>query len=68
MKLKREKLKDLTANFFANIGVAWFTGGVVGIFLNNSLSQIEILYSLSWGIGFASLSLLFATAIIKGKI
>jgi hypothetical protein len=57
----------LIADFFVNIGVAWFTAGVIGVFINKGLTQIEILYSVGWGVGFASLSLLLAVVIIKGR-
>lgn len=62
-KIQGERRKFL-ANFFMNISVAWFAGGVVGAFVDKSISIKDILFSLFWGIGLSSLSLWFGWHII----
>jgi len=59
--------KRLIAEFLANIGVAWFAAGVIGIFVNKTSLLDEAMRSLSWGLGFSSLFLFAGTVIIKGK-
>jgi len=58
--------RKLIADYFAQIGVAWFATGVIGIFIGGVKTIIEILGSLSWGIGFSVLFLLIGTFILKG--
>lgn len=59
--------KRLISEFLSNIGVAWFTAGVIGAFFNKSLNFVEIISSVGWGIGLGFLSLSFALVIIKWK-
>lgn len=51
---KNSDRSKLVSEFLSNIGVAWFTAGVVGIFISGAKSYNEILTSLGWGIGFSS--------------
>lgn len=60
--------KKIIANFFANIGVAWFAAGVIGIFVNQITNTTEILKSLVWGVGFSYLFLSVGTVIIKNNL
>lgn len=67
MKNVETNQRKLIADFFSNIGVAWFAAGVIGIFVNRIDGTIEILKSLLWGIGFSYLFLSVGTVIIKQK-
>ena len=55
----------LVAEFFSNIGVAWFTAGVIGTFLSGSRTFTEVLISFLWGIGFSVLFLSVGTGFLK---
>ncbi len=56
MRIGSNEGKSLIGNFFANIGVAWFTAGVIGAFLNKNELFVNRLKSALWGI---TLSLVF---------
>ncbi len=55
----------LISEFFSNIGVAWFTAGVIGTFLSGAKTYAEVLISFSWGIGFSVLFLFVGTSFLK---
>ncbi|PIP57428.1 hypothetical protein COX03_03135 [Candidatus Woesebacteria bacterium CG22_combo_CG10-13_8_21_14_all_39_10] len=55
----------LFAEFFSNIAVAWFAGGVIGVFIGNVRTPREIVFSLSWGILFSSMFLLAGAKILE---
>lgn len=59
--------KRLISEFFSNIGVAWFTAGVIVAFFNKNLSFVETISSIGWGLIFGSLSLSFGLGIIKAN-
>lgn len=67
MKNSLIEQKRLIAEFFSNVGVAWFAAGVIGIFVNKTAETFEIIRSLVWGIGFSYLFLSIGTVIIKVK-
>jgi hypothetical protein len=53
------------SEFLANIGVAWFAGGVVApVFVTKNLS--EIIIPALWGLILATFSLTFSLWIVKG--
>jgi hypothetical protein len=54
IKDKNSDRAKLVSEFLSNIGVAWFTAGVIGIFISGAKGYNEILTSLGWGIGFSS--------------
>lgn len=58
--------RELAADYFSQIGVAWFAAGVIGIFIGSVRTLTEILSSLLWGVGFSVLFLLTGTFILKG--
>lgn len=58
--------KRLVAEFLANIGVAWFTAGVIGIFVASYASIAQILGSLTWGIVLSMISLWLGSTLLKG--
>lgn len=58
--------KRLIAEFLANIGVAWFTAGVIGIFIASTTSLTKIISSLSWGIILSTIFLLLGSSLLKG--
>ena len=66
MKRFSAEQRRLIADYFSQIGVTWFAAGVIGIFIGGVKTTIEILSSLSWGVGFSVLFLLMGTFIIKG--
>ena len=66
MKRFSAEQRKLIADYFSQIGVTWFAAGVIGIFIGGVKTTIEILSSLSWGVGFSVLFLLMGTFIIKG--
>lgn len=57
--------RKLLSEFLANIGIAWFAGGVVApLFVTNKLS--EVIIPSFWGVSLTTLSLVFSLWIIKG--
>lgn len=68
MKKKVQDEKQLVAEFFSNIGVAWFASGVIGIFLGEIKAPNKILASLTWGITFSFIFLLIGVQFVKRKI
>jgi hypothetical protein len=66
MKRFSAEQRRLIADYFSQIGVTWFAAGVISIFIGGVKTTIEILSSLSWGVGFSVLFLLMGTFIIKG--
>ena len=58
--------KKLISEFLANIGVAWFAAGVIGIFVSGVGSPIQILGSLSWGIVLSLIFLWWGSTLLKG--
>lgn len=67
MKSMSKDAKRLIADFFVNIGVAWFAAGVIGIFISHLSNATEILVSVTWGIGMSVLFLLSAIWVINTK-
>lgn len=59
--------KKLMANFLANIGVAWFASGVIGIFVNRITNKSDIYVSLVWGLGYSFIFLYWRILVIKSK-
>lgn len=60
------KQKQLIAEFLTNIGVAWFAGGVIGVFIGKPESIFTIIGSFSWGIVLSLVSLWSGVLLIKG--
>lgn len=58
--------KHLVADFLANVGVAWFAAGVIGILISGTKSMNDILFSFSWGIGLGIVFLGMGTYVLKG--
>ena len=58
--------KRLVAEFLANIGVAWFTAGVIGIFIASTISLTQVISSLSWGIILSIMFLGLGSFLLKG--
>ncbi len=67
MKKISPKQKQLAAEFFANIAVAWFAAGVIGIFLGGYRNTEQLLISLSWGLSLSFLFLYVGLYLIKGQ-
>jgi len=64
-KLSLEQRKILS-EFLANIGVAWFAGGVVGpAFITKNLT--EIIIPGIWGLILTTISLAFSLWVVKGR-
>ena len=59
--------RKLISNFFANIGVAWFAAGVIGIFVNQMTDNNDIFISLAWGLGYSFLFLYLGMYVLKLK-
>lgn len=55
----------LVSEFFSNIGVAWFSAGVIGIFVTGIRGFNEMLTSLGWGIGFSLIFLVSGVSFLK---
>lgn len=55
--IKKRKLsineRKLIADFLANIGVAWFAAGVIGVFITRPKNIIDITLQIFWGIAFS---------------
>lgn len=58
--------KKLAADFLTNIGVAWFAGGVISLFVSGSRNVVDLLVSLVWGIGFSGAFFLFGFWLLRG--
>lgn len=58
--------RKLLADSVSNIGVAWFAGGVVGAFVNKSATVVDLIISISWGLGLSILSIFLAFYLLKG--
>jgi len=58
--------RRLLAECCANIGVAWFAGGVIGIFVNKLALFGDIILSLAWGLGFGTAFIATGVWIVKG--
>lgn len=69
LKLMRkisEKQHQLIAEYFANIGVAWFAAGVVtAFFVNHDRAGFEILSSIGWGLIFSLVFLGMGTYFVR---
>lgn len=59
---------QLVAEFFSNIAVAWFTAGVIGVFISKKTSIFSYFYSIGWGLFFSFIFLLIAVKLIKNQI
>lgn len=74
MNLQREAIivisatqKQLLAEILGNIGVGWFTTGIVSPLLLNDISMLKLLFSVGLGILFAAGFILTALLLIKSK-
>ncbi len=67
MKSKIQREKQLVAEFFSNIGVAWFTAEVIGVFVGQKRNFFEMLFSILFGLVFSSL-FLFLTHYVVGML
>lgn len=68
MAEKRTENSDrqrLAAEFFSNIGVAWFAAGVIGIFIGGPKTFSDILLSLFWGISLSFIFLRIGSGFLK---
>jgi hypothetical protein len=68
MKNKVQSEKQLVAEFFSNIGVAWFSASVIGVFVGQKKNFSEILFSTVFGLIFSILFLFFGVKLISKKI
>ena len=68
MNFKTKSVKQLIAEFFANIGVGWFAGGVIGAFSVGFKDIIQSLISIAWGIIFSVVFLFIGIIIINRKV
>ena len=66
MKRISSTQKKLIAEFLSNIGVAWFAGGVVSIFLSRGESVLESLISILWGLILSGVFLWLGINTLKG--
>lgn len=60
--------KQLVAEFFSNIGVAWFSASVIGVFVGQKKNFSEILFSTAFGLIFSILFLFFGVKLIGKKV
>lgn len=67
MKKFREEQRKLLADFLANIGVAWFAAGVIGLFVSGVKNIIDAGLSLAWGLGLSAIFLWFGMIVVKGR-
>lgn len=67
MKKFRNEQKKLLADFLANIGVAWFAAGVIGLFISGAKNIIDAVLSLVWGFGLSAIFLWFGMIVVKGQ-
>lgn len=67
MKKISTSQKQVIAEFLANIGVAWFAAGVIGVFITKTGSVLTIIGSFSWGIVLSLVFLWSGVILIKGK-
>ena len=67
MKKKVQSEKQLVAEFFSNIGVAWFVAGVIGVFVGKSKNIVDIFISFSWGLLLSLIFLSIGIMFIRGK-
>ena len=58
--------RRLVADYFSNIGVAWFVAGVIGIFVSGAKSFSATAVSFSWGVGFSAFCLRVGLFFMKG--
>lgn len=65
VEIKNSDRSKLVSEFLSNIGVAWFTAGVIGIFITGTRGYNEVLTSLGWGIGFSLLFLVSGMGFLK---
>lgn len=68
MKITIKPEKQLIAEFFTNIGVAWFSAGIIGVFINQKHSLYETGFSVFWGLLFSLAFLFFGVQLIKKKL
>lgn len=66
MKKLSSAQRKLIAEFLSNIGVAWFAGGVISIFVGTSRTPFENFLSIMWGITYSIIFLAFAMFTVKG--
>lgn len=62
------KENQLVAEFFSNIGVAWFVAGVISVFLGEVKTIKLVFISVTWGIIFSAFFLLIGIIVINKKL
>lgn len=67
MKKFRNEQKKLLADFLANIGVAWFAAGVIGLFVSGVKNFLDAGLSLVWGLVLSAIFLWFGMIVVKGR-
>ncbi|MBI5356686.1 hypothetical protein HZB78_03660 [Candidatus Collierbacteria bacterium] len=66
MKRFSAEQRKLIADYFSQIGAAWFVAGVIGIFFGNIKTVAQTMFSFLWGIGWSLVFLGTGTFILKG--
>lgn len=64
MKLGPKQI-GLLSNFLANIGVAWFAGGIVGTFFSEQKDVTQIITYISWGFILSTIFILSGILLIR---
>ena len=49
--------RQLLAEFLSNLGVAWFAGGIIGVFISGTNDLFKIIISVFWGLLLSAISL-----------
>ncbi len=62
-KISRREKKALS-DFLINVAVAWFTAGVISVFISK-YTVFEILVSITWGMVMSLISLLGGMKMVK---
>lgn len=68
MKNKIQGERQLVAEFFSNIGVAWFSASVIGVLVGQKRNLNEIFFSILFGLIFSILFLFFGVKLINKKL
>ena len=65
MKSPSNRRNQLIAEFFSNIGVAWFAGGVIGVLIDQRNNIYEIIYINIFSLIFCIIFLFFGVKLIS---
>lgn len=65
MRKISEKQKQLVAEYFSNIAVAWFAAGVIGPFIGSFKILSEVISSIIFGLALSVISLYVGFYLIK---